>query len=103
MSFMVFLASYVDLLISLTFQLRLDFNTFNIAGPSTTTASSFQTLNGQQTTGTNANARASSVNSQCLVDTFQVTNPGGITPPLICGNNAGEHSKCSSKYFLRSI
>ena len=30
--------------------------------------------------------------SQCLTDQFQVTNSGGVTPPVICGVNTGEHS-----------
>ena len=31
--------------------------------------------------------------SQCLDDSFSVTNPGGISPPTICGKNQGRHSK----------
>jgi hypothetical protein len=31
--------------------------------------------------------------TQCLTDTFSVTNPSGLTPPSICGTNTGEHSK----------
>ena len=32
-----------------------------------------------------------SLATRCLIDTFQVTNPGGPTPPTICGTNSGEH------------
>ena len=32
-----------------------------------------------------------SVASQCLTDTFSVTNPGGPAPPVICGTNTGKH------------
>ncbi len=35
--------------------------------------------------------------SNCLTDTFEVTNPGGVTPPTICGTNTGEHSKGKKK------
>ena len=28
-----------------------------------------------------------------MTDTFSVNNPGGSTPPIICGTNTGEHSK----------
>jgi hypothetical protein len=31
--------------------------------------------------------------SRCDVDFFSVTNPGGPTPPTICGQNSGEHSE----------
>ena len=31
--------------------------------------------------------------SQCMDDSFSVTNPGGISPPKICGKNQGRHSK----------
>ena len=30
--------------------------------------------------------------TQCLTDTFSVTNPDGPNPPTICGTNTGEHS-----------
>ena len=39
------------------------------------------------------NANAVTPSSQCLVDQFSVTNPGGDAPPIICGQNSGEHSK----------
>ena len=32
-----------------------------------------------------------SLSTRCLIDTFQITNPGGSTPPTICGTNTGEH------------
>ena len=30
--------------------------------------------------------------TQCLTDTFSVTNSGGFGPSSICGTNTGEHS-----------
>ena len=47
--------------------------------------------------------------SQCLDDTFSVTNPGGISPPTICGKNQGRHSKLlktnfdDKAWFIRSL
>ena len=32
-----------------------------------------------------------SLASQCLTDSFSVTNPGGGTNPVLCGTNTGEH------------
>ena len=29
--------------------------------------------------------------TDCGTDTFTVTNPGGATPPIICGYNTGQH------------
>ena len=37
--------------------------------------------------------------SQCRTDTFSVTNPGGISPPTICGKNQGRHSKLLKTNF----
>eukprot|EP00096_Caligus_rogercresseyi_P010378 TRINITY_DN375_c0_g1_i1.p1 TRINITY_DN375_c0_g1~~TRINITY_DN375_c0_g1_i1.p1 ORF type:complete len:395 (+),score=18.45 TRINITY_DN375_c0_g1_i1:51-1235(+) len=62
-------------------QLRLDFNTFTIAGPATATTSVAKTPAGKELTD----------EQRCLTDTFSVTNPGGSTPPTICGVNNGEH------------
>ena len=70
----------------------MDFNSFSIAGPSTISTSEYTTLNGQATTNA-ATGKASNTNTQCLTDSFSVTNPGGTTPPMICGSNAGEHSE----------
>ncbi len=70
--------------------LRLDFNTFNIAGPSTSTVVIGKALNGQPATVANAVPFSSS--TRCLTDTFTVTVPGGPAPPEICGLNTGEHS-----------
>ena len=32
-----------------------------------------------------------SLASQCLTDSFSVTNPGGGSNPVLCGTNTGEH------------
>ena len=68
-------------------QLRLDFDSFVIAGPSTSSVSSIKLINGVVSTG----GLSHTVGTQCLEDTFSVTNPGGKSPPQICGINTGEH------------
>lgn len=70
-------------------QMRLDFNTFTITGPSTSTTSI-----GSQTAGslTGTGATVSDA-SQCLTDTFTVSSPGTTSPPVICGTNTGQHSQ----------
>ncbi len=73
-------------------QMRLDFNTFVIAGPSTNTNSVTKV---KAMAGVVVESADISVtdHSQCLTDTFSVTNGGGgINPPTICGTNSGEHS-----------
>ena len=50
---------------------RLDFNTFSIRGPTDT-----------EETGGGA-----------CVDSFQVVGTSGITTPIICGMNTGQHSE----------
>ncbi|CAB4068943.1 unnamed protein product [Lepeophtheirus salmonis] len=62
-------------------QLRLDFSTFTLSGPATATDSTAKTPAGKDLTD----------EQRCLMDTFSVTNPGGSTPPVICGMNNGEH------------
>jgi len=93
----------------------LDFNNFVITGPVTATASfgsngntfikrgqlnSMGVLSASLVSQTNCPINCYIFNShlalqagQCLTDTFVVSNPGGVAPPLICGTNTGEHSK----------
>ncbi len=71
-------------------QLRLDFTTFVITGPQTSSQSAFKTKTGELTAANTGLIQ--SLASQCLTDTFSVSS-GGITPPVICGTNSGEHSK----------
>lgn len=61
---------------------RLDFETFTIADPSAST----ELVGKQQNTDT-------TTASQCLDDTFSVISPGGITPPVLCGDVTNEHSE----------
>ena len=42
-----------------------------------------------------AGGKAVALATQCLTDTFSVTNSGGYGPSSICGTNTGEHSKCT--------
>jgi hypothetical protein len=41
--------------------------------------------------------------TRCVTDKFQVTNPGGISPPVICGQNTGEHSKFLLVYYGKFV
>ena len=71
-------------------QMRLDFNTFVIQGPSTETlvADQIKLLSGV------ANAAGTGfIFGNCVNDRFYTTNPGGRSPPTICGTNTDEHSK----------
>jgi len=56
-------------------KLRIDFDTMVLAAPYTTT------------TVADDGVRV----GDCLYDTLTVTNPGGPTPPIICGYNTGQH------------
>ena len=81
------------------FQLRLDFRSFVIAGPSTVTTTVTKIINGQINSGV-ATGPAVSLQTQCLTDTFSVTGPSGSVPPVICGTNTGEHSKIILKVMV---
>jgi len=70
-------------------QLRLDFPKFAIGQPSVSTVSAFNTLQG--TILPAAATTPVSTMGQCLTDTFTVTSPGSVTPPVICGTNDGQH------------
>lgn len=67
-------------------QIRLDFSTFVITGPSTTTLSVGKMISGQ--TNLAAGKEVGDV-TQCLTDTFTITNQN--TVPVICGTNSGFH------------
>ena len=70
-------------------QLRLDFNQFVISGPSTSSLTVGKALAG---TATDIGAGTSVTSaSQCLTDSFTVSNPGSRTPSVICGINTGQH------------
>merc|ERR1711997_72702 len=71
-------------------QLRLDFITFNINGPATTLTSVGKTIVGSLSQ-TSAEGQESTLQSRCLTDVFSISNPGGPSPPKICGYNADTH------------
>ena len=58
-------------------KLRIDFDTMVLTAPSGVSSTS---------------AAADSITvGDCTVDTLTVSNPGGSTPPTICGYNTGQH------------
>jgi hypothetical protein len=70
-------------------QIRIDFSSFVIAGPSTLTTSTTLEAGGSVAAG----GKAVNLATECLTDTFSLTGPAGSVPPVICGTNTGEHSK----------
>ncbi len=79
-------------------QLRLDFNTFVITGPSIDATTVNTILNGQSV---QAGGVPVTQATQCLTDTFTVTSPQGTSPPVICGTNSGQHSEIY--FFIREL
>jgi len=69
-------------------QLRLDFVDFVINGPDTSTTSTNFVSGGNVAI---VAGKEASLASRCLIDVFSVSNPGGPSPPQICGNNVDEH------------
>lgn len=80
-------------------QLRVDFNTFVIAGPNTLTATVGTVLYGQPTVagGTGVDVTQE---TQCSTDQFTMTGPAGTVPPVICGTNSGYHGQSGWQFFL---
>jgi len=66
-------------------QIRLDFSTFVITGPSTSSVSIGLMLAGEFNPG----GKAVADTTQCLTDTFSITNQ--VSVPVICGTNTGYH------------
>eukprot|EP00095_Tigriopus_kingsejongensis_P012198 maker-scaffold1149_size94623-snap-gene-0.18 protein:Tk12198 transcript:maker-scaffold1149_size94623-snap-gene-0.18-mRNA-1 annotation:"transcriptional regulator" len=68
--------------------MRLDFDQFTITGPSTS-----RDVVGTFMLGEIASAGGGSytTSSQCLTDSFTISNPSGAAPPTICGINTDEH------------
>lgn len=62
--------------------------TFVINGPSTADETVGKILAGEPASGAGTEVTRQ---TQCLEDTFAVSNPGGPSPPVICGTNTGEH------------
>merc|ERR1719189_264182 len=87
-------------------QLRLDFTTFTIADPSTSTVAAFNLERGAVDNGKSANAIAHSTAGQCLQDSFVVTAPGSPGSDVLCGTNSGTHlyidasDNCNTLMFL---
>jgi len=71
-------------------QLRLDFTSFVIDGPTTATTTTFGFINGGITSLTGATYGMNNI-GQCNADSFSVTSPGGQGTPVICGTNTGDH------------
>ncbi|XP_023347917.1 uncharacterized protein LOC111716666 [Eurytemora carolleeae] len=59
-------------------KIRLDFETFTISGPATTTLNTADVIIGPSI-------------GDCTTDSFTVTAPGSRSPPTICGLNTGQH------------
>ena len=74
---------------------RLDFTSFEIAGPSMSTDSIgvLAKFSGDIAAIPAASGIAVTERGRCLVDTFSVGSPGNTAPPVICGSNDGEHSE----------
>ena len=68
-------------------QIRLDFQTFVISGPSTDTTTVVEVLNGDVVIAAGGVDAAQA--GRCLTDTFSVGNQR--TVPSICGTNTGAH------------
>lgn len=81
-------------------QLRLDFETFVLTGPSTSTRTVVLLVGGDAKT---AGDPLFSTASQCKTDLFSVTNPGGASPPAICGTNSNEHMYVDSNAVCNDL
>jgi len=73
-------------------QLRLDFSSFAITGPYTSTDSAADAQNwANGVIDPKTGVAVVPLQGQCTKDTFTVTSPGGSSVPVICGENNNEH------------
>eukprot|EP00095_Tigriopus_kingsejongensis_P008922 maker-scaffold279_size225217-snap-gene-1.24 protein:Tk08922 transcript:maker-scaffold279_size225217-snap-gene-1.24-mRNA-1 annotation:"hypothetical protein DAPPUDRAFT_311633" len=72
-------------------QLRLDFDQFVISGPSTLSLALDAVTKLTKGQPNPLGLLSYTAAGQCLTDTFTATDPGGCSPPSICGINTGEH------------
>jgi len=71
-------------------QLRLDFITFSLLGPETAATTVGKALNGVFS-NTAEEGKQVTLQTRCMQDIFSVSNPGGPSPPKICGYNSDTH------------
>ena len=75
-------------------QIRLDFETFVISGPSTVTRSMMSAIFGVASGSTSTTADTSrdvSYATNCLTDTFTISHTDNV--PVLCGDLADDHRK----------
>ena len=75
----------------LYFQIRLDFTTFVITGPSTSTVSTHYVVNGNiiPTVGPSPAQRLMHKQGSCATDIFVISHQQNV--PEVCGTLTGEH------------
>ena len=76
-------------------QIRLDFETFVISGPSTVTSSISTHLFGV-VAGSTASGSDVSQAGNCLTDTFSISKTNNV--PVLCGDLADDHRKEFSNF-----
>lgn len=81
-------------------QLRLDFDTFVIAGPSTLTLSVYLQSGGNPSS---AGAKAGSTATMCLTDMFTISSDPGLSVPGVCGTLTGEHMYVSASEMCNTM
>ncbi len=76
-------------------QLRLDFLTFEITGPSEDASPVTQLMKNSGVVADDPDEDGVPVTAvgQCLTDAFSVSNSDGPNPPTICGTNTDQHSE----------
>ena len=82
--------------------MRLDFDRFTIAGPSTSTQVTSYIRNGQPVPN-DETGEGATMASQCLEDRFVVSNPGGFGSSVICGENTGQHLYVETSAVCNSV
>ncbi len=76
-------------------KLRLDFLSFQIAGPSTSTVSTHLIRDGVVVSGSVGSGDQVGPASQCLNDAFSITGVDRGGSDVLCGVNTGQHCKYS--------
>ena len=71
-------------------KIRIDFNTFDINGP-TEILSGGMAAKTAGTTTKSANGEIDFQAGHCMKDTLHIVSPGHASPPIVCGHMTGQH------------
>ena len=72
-------------------KIRIDFNTFDINGPTEILSGGMVASGTAATSTTSVNGEIDFQAGHCMKDTLHIVSPGHASPPIVCGHMTGQH------------